>query len=129
MPLVEHFLHHYARRLNRRLESITPGAKDLLLAYDWPGNVRELSNIIERAIVLSRSTTLDVSDFAQLQVSAARGQTLPTPPDAPLREIEERHIRTVLASQDYSISKSAKLLGIHRNTLRQKMREYGIERK
>jgi len=99
--------------------------KDLLFAYDWPGNVRELANAIERAIVLSRSETLDLEDFPQLRLVETQINLGTVPITTTLRDLEKEHIRNVLASQEYSLQKTSDLLGIHRNTLRQKMKEYG----
>jgi DNA-binding NtrC family response regulator len=128
MPLVEHFLKHLSARFNRPTRGITPAAKDLLLAHDWPGNVRELANAIERAIVLSRSETLDLDDFPQLRTTGQQPGVGAAPINTTLRDLEKEHIRNVLISQDYSLQKAADLLGIHRNTLRQKMKDYDIAR-
>ncbi len=128
VPLVEHFVQQSCKRLSRQIKGVTPAAKDLLVAYGWPGNVRELANQIERAIVLSRSTVLDVDDFSSLQPVPSRSVAT-TPVDMSLRELEKQHIESVLRAHQYSISKAAAVLGVHRNTLRQKMKEYNIARK
>lgn len=128
MPLVDHFLKLSATKTNRPRRNITPAAKDLLLGYDWPGNVRELANVIERATVLSRTDTLDSIDFAQLRSSDADAGVTSTPLNMPLRDLEKEHIENVLKANDFSLQKSSDILGIHRNTLRQKMKEYGIEK-
>ncbi len=128
MPLTEHFLKQTSERLNRPTRGITAQAKDLLMAHDWPGNVRELANTIERAIVLSRSDILDVDDFPQLRRSDSAAGEYTAPVSATLKELEKRQIENVLASTGYSLQKAADMLGIHRNTLRQKMKEYGIGR-
>jgi DNA-binding NtrC family response regulator len=128
MPLIDYFLRQISARLNRPTKGISVAAKDLLLAQDWPGNVRELANAVERAIVLSRSDILDVDDFPQLrppthkqEAEAEGGSTL-------LRDLEKRHIERILATTGYSLQQAAELLGIHRNTLRQKIREYQISK-
>ncbi len=128
MPLVDHFLKLSAAKTNRPRRSITPAAKDLLIAYDWPGNVRELANVIERATVLSRTDTLDAVDFVQLRGENAAAGTSQAPLNMPLRDLEKEHIENVLKVNEFSLQKSADILGIHRNTLRQKMKEYGIEK-
>ncbi|MGB5105425.1 MAG: sigma-54 dependent transcriptional regulator [Candidatus Zixiibacteriota bacterium] len=128
MPLVDHFLNLSATKTNRPPRKITPAAKDRLLAYDWPGNVRELANVIERATVLSRTETLDAADFAQIAAgaNASTGASITT--TMTLRDLEKEHIENVLSANEFSLQKSADVLGIHRNTLRQKMKEYGIEK-
>jgi DNA-binding NtrC family response regulator len=128
MPLVDHFLKLTAAKTNRPRRSITATAKDLLIAYEWPGNVRELANVIERATVLSRTETLDAVDFAQLRGDIAAAVSTTTPLNMPLRDLEKEHIENVLKANEFSLQKSADILGIHRNTLRQKMKEYGIEK-
>jgi DNA-binding NtrC family response regulator len=125
MPLTEFFLNQISERLNRPTRGITAAAKDLLLAHDWPGNVRELANAIERAIVLSRANVLEADDFPQLRQGGPGAAADPTSTSS-LRDIEKRHIESVLVSTDYSLQKTAEILGIHRNTLRQKIKDYGI---
>ena len=128
MPLVEFLLEQTSARLNRPTKGITVAAKDLLLAHDWPGNVRELANALERAIVLSRSDILDVDDFPHLRPAGSK--TDPNGLSAPttLRDLEKRHIESTLVATGHSLQKAADLLGIHRNTLRQKIKEYGIDK-
>jgi len=99
-----------------------------LLAQDWPGNVRELANAVERAIVLSRSDILDVDDFRQLRPLARKPETETAESATLLRDLEKRHIEKILASTGYSLQQAAELLGIHRNTLRQKIKEYQINK-
>ena len=70
-PLVRHFTQQFARRMNKRIETIPTEAMDALSRYHWPGNIRELENVIERAVILSRGPTLHV----------------------PLAELKERHGR------------------------------------
>ncbi|MCB0274328.1 MAG: sigma-54-dependent Fis family transcriptional regulator, partial [Calditrichaeota bacterium] len=65
--LLDHFVADFAREMNRGKISLAEGTRHKLLAYNWPGNVRELRNSIERAIVMSDSSTLGDPDFAFLQ--------------------------------------------------------------
>jgi two-component system response regulator HydG len=128
MPLISYFLQQTSARLNRPTKGISVAAKDLLLAHDWPGNVRELANSVERAIVLSRSDILDVDDFPQLRLQVHKAETEDTGVPTLLRDLEKRHIEKILASTGYSLQQAAELLGIHRNTLRQKIKEYQISK-
>ena len=73
--LVQHFLNKYSRETTKRVDHISRGALELLKHYEWPGNVRELENAIERAVVLSKSRSLDVEggDPRQVASRVARG--------------------------------------------------------
>ena len=62
-PLVEHFINKFSCRCNKKIMGISKQGLNKLLRYDWPGNIRELENIIERAVVLCRSTLLESGDF------------------------------------------------------------------
>ena len=66
--LTEHFLEKYSHETTKHVDHVTRDAMELLINYDWPGNVRELENAIERAVVLSKSRTLGIEDFAFLRV-------------------------------------------------------------
>jgi DNA-binding NtrC family response regulator len=127
VPLIDYFLKQNSVRLNRTTKGISIAAKDLLLAQDWPGNVRELANAIERAVVLSRSDILDIDDFPQLR-PLVRKPEVEAGSVTLLRDVEKQHIERILALTGYSLQQAAELLGIHRNTLRQKIKEYQISR-
>jgi formate hydrogenlyase transcriptional activator len=75
-PLVRHFTQKFARRMNKRIETISADTMDVLSLYHWPGNVRELENLIERAVILSRGSTLEVplSELRQRTGIGARGK-------------------------------------------------------
>ena len=72
--LVEYFTHRYARRVGKRIRSVTKETAQLLQSYDWPGNIRELQNVIERAVILCDSEPLSI-DARWLS-----SRSLPTPP-------------------------------------------------
>jgi DNA-binding NtrC family response regulator len=128
LPLVDAFIKRQHRVRGRAIRGITPAAKDLILSYHWPGNVRELLNAIERACVLARTDVLDVADFS-LGITAAPAPSAPSElPTLPLAEVEKRHIQRALEHHNYALQQTAESLGIHRNTLRLKMKEYGLER-
>jgi len=120
-PLVEHFINKFSCRCNKKIKGISKQGLDKLLRYDWPGNIRELENVIERAVVLCRSTLLESRDFPLKTEFDKRINDIES-----LHEIEKEHIKMILKKTDYSLSEAAKRLGIHRNTLRLKMKEYGI---
>lgn len=123
-PLVEFFIGKFAYRCNRRINTISKGALDKLFRYDWPGNVRELENVIERAVVLCRGSVIEAKDLplsVEPHESAGGVESL--------QQIEKIHIGKVLEKTDWNLSETAKCLGIHRNTLRLKIKEYGITKR
>ena len=122
--LIDHFLKKYSKKLNKEIVGITPKAKDILLNYSWPGNVRELENVIERGMVLCRSNVLDVSDLPEFR-ALERKEILED--NLTLQELEKRYITRVLQQTRGNMGQTADILGIHRNTLRLKIKEYGID--
>ena len=122
-PLVEHFINKFSCRCNKKIKGISKQGLNKLLRYDWPGNIRELENVIERAVVLCRSTLLESRDFPLKTEFDKRINDIEF-----LYEVEKEHIKMILKKTDYSLSEAAKRLGIHRNTLRLKMKEYGIKK-
>ncbi|MBU1319829.1 MAG: sigma-54 dependent transcriptional regulator [candidate division Zixibacteria bacterium] len=128
--LVDHLIARNGKKLNKRIEGLTPEAKDILMSYSWPGNVRELINVIERASVLCRGNVLDTVDFSAISSSEqspiSTDQFFTDSDVPPLKDIEKKHILHVLEYTDWNFARTADLLGIHRNTLRLKIKEYGI---
>ncbi|GMV09760.1 MAG: sigma-54-dependent Fis family transcriptional regulator [Gemmatimonadota bacterium] len=124
--LAERFLERLAGGRTLRLSD---GAVELLHSYDWPGNVRELRNVMERAVLLARSDTIDVRD---LPLTLPLGDRAPSAAGAsalrPLAELERDHIRLVLDRVNWHQGRAAAILGISSKTLYRKIREYGFER-
>jgi DNA-binding NtrC family response regulator len=121
--LVEHFVRKFCRSMNKPEKKVSPKAMELLMNYDWPGNVRELQNAVERAVVLSQGDELMPEDFPVLERSRGRNAATQS-----LASVEEEHIRKVLQETGFNITRSAKILGIDRVTLYNKMKKYGIQR-
>ena len=122
--LVRHFVEKYARRMNKRIESIPAAAMAALTRYPWPGNVRELQNIIERAVIVSRGDELKVS-LDDLKKNAAKSPT----PGVTLEAAEREHILRVLRETDGMIggpSGAAVRLGMKRTTLQYRIKRLGI---
>ena len=116
--LAEHFAHKHGRGEGA---TISPAARDLLLAYHWPGNVRELENVIARALALNPSGVILPDDLPEAIRSGAAsepaaadlvGQERPT-----LQELEQRYARQVLRETGGNKSRAADILGIDRKTL------------
>jgi transcriptional regulator with PAS, ATPase and Fis domain len=121
--LADHFLRKYARAMNKRFTNISRAALDLLMHYAWPGNVRELENAIERAMVIGREPDIQAGDFP-LQI------TVPPQPEGgvALEDVERAHILHVLESCEWNQTRAAKLLGIDRVTLYNKIKKYGFRK-
>lgn len=127
--LAHHFLDIYNRRNSKLVKGMTPAAADALSAYDWPGNVRELENVIERCVILSRKSQLDLEDLPQSLRRTRRGAntnpSLSPRSDRTLKEMEEEMIRLALAQHQGNRTQAAKTLGISRRTLQLKLKAYG----
>lgn len=117
--LVEHFIEKYNKLFSKRVNGITASALEALVRYDWPGNVRELENIIERILNYVESGLIDLQDVPEkirLTVKPAvvkAGQSLAV--------IEHAAIQAALAEVDGNKSKAARLLGISRSKLYEKL--------
>ncbi|RYZ53284.1 MAG: sigma-54-dependent Fis family transcriptional regulator [Proteobacteria bacterium] len=114
-----------AVKRDRKIIGFSQDALERLASYDWPGNIRELKNIVERAALLCRHETIDVKDLSlEENIPAGKGKTasekLPT-----LEDLEETHIRKVLAVTR-SMEQAAQTLGIDTVTLWRKRKKYGL---
>jgi len=120
LPLAEHFLKKYAQQNNSAVRGFSSEVVEFMLDYDWRGNVRELENMVERGVVLSKGKAITLAAFPQeLTAQApAEGKTLEV--------LEKNHIRQVLAETGGNIARTAKILGIHRMTLYNKLKKYNI---
>ena len=125
--LAEKFIERFSRKIGREVRGIAPDAAEVMVSYRWPGNVRELENVIERAVVLTQTDLLSREDLAGL-TDPAPG-TGPVQKVEPLSDVERRHIEHCLNALDWNMNTCAERLGIHRNTLRAKIKEYGLARK
>ncbi len=124
LPLTSFFIEKYARAMGRPVVRIAPEAEAVLRSHRWPGNVRELENAVERAMVVGRGPALEVRD---LPVTAQNGAA--SEPDArSLSALEKEHIARVLGECDGNVTHAAKILGIDRATLYNKLRRYGLRR-
>jgi DNA-binding NtrC family response regulator len=124
--LAEHYRGFYAREYRRPVRVISREAFELLRGCAWPGNVRQLRNVIESAVLQADGEVLLP---AHLPLDALRPRTEPYEAEAALltlSELERRHIKRVLAEAGGQMNVAAEILGIHRNTLRRKLMEYGI---
>jgi len=124
--LTQYFAEKFANEFNKPTPRFTDDALKVLKNYSWPGNVRELENIIQRLIVMSDQSLIDVPDLPEpMRFSAMRHSGL----DKSLIEIEAEHIRNVLNSVNGNKTRAAEILGIDRKTLREKLKKLKIESK
>jgi DNA-binding NtrC family response regulator len=124
LPLAQRFVREFAESFARDVHDFTPAAERALLEHSWPGNVRELRNRVERAVALSQSLRIGVE---ALFPSAAVDLGAATPTLAEVRcRAERHHIRAILADADGRVEEAAKLLGVSRSTLFEKMRKLDI---
>jgi len=125
--LAMHFLRKYAAREHSSMSAISDEAKEVLISYSWPGNVRELENAIERAVVLGKGEQLRAQDLPpQLHRRGDEERPL-IPAHLTLEEIEKLAIAQALRLTGGNKSEAAERLGIHRTSIYDKMRRYGIE--
>ncbi|MBW2029801.1 MAG: sigma-54-dependent Fis family transcriptional regulator [Deltaproteobacteria bacterium] len=120
--LVHHFLEKYSHETVKQVDHITPDAMALLTAYSWPGNVRELENVIERAVVLSRSRTLRADDFSFIK------SPFPAYEPRSLQEMEKNYVRQVLEECDWNVTQASKILKINRVTLHRMIKRFNLRR-
>jgi len=121
--LAEHFLKKFALENQKKVAGFSPQATEFLLRYDWPGNVRELENAIERAVILAKNSLIEIADLPHQSLSLAYSAL----PGKNLKEMEKNHIWGVLSETRGNYSEAARILGITRMTLYNKVRDYGLD--
>lgn len=125
VPLVEHGLARLGDELDKEILSMDKPAMKLCIDYDWPGNVRELNNVLTRAVLLARDTTI-TKDL----IESAMQQTNVTPASADatnaLRDVERDYVYKTLIANQWNIKRTARLLEISPITLRKKIRDFRL---
>ena len=127
IPLAKHFLKMYGLKMNKEVLKLSTDTRQLMVKYDWPGNVRELENAIERAVVLAQHDTISPEDLPfsnQFQQPSILRQA--SHGNWNLKRLEREYILSVLEEFSSNHSQAAKRLGIARNTLWRKLKEYGV---
>jgi len=123
--LVRYFVQRFSRQMKKEIETIPTEAMNALTRWEWPGNVRELENFVERSVILSEGTTLNVpmSELRSVYEGARH--------DATLESLERDHILRVLRESGGVIAGlrgAAARLGMKRTTLQSRMQRMGISR-
>jgi two-component system, NtrC family, response regulator AtoC len=136
--LAEHFLRRFNAKYGKTARGFDPRARELLLAYPWPGNVRELSHVMERAVLWSRGDLLG-REHLSLEIPASAEEPVPPPdgrptasdglppPGTDLEGWERTLIERALRESDGNQTRAAQRLGITRDTLRYRLKKYGIQ--
>jgi len=132
--LVEHFILEFCTENHKEPKKVAREAMDLLTSYSWPGNVRELKNLVERMVIMTRGSIIEVKDVPEPIRAQPKVQ-----PEFPFlefgllkdarREFEKKFILKKLLENDENISKTAEVIGIERSNLHRKIKSYGIELK
>jgi transcriptional regulator with GAF, ATPase, and Fis domain len=138
--LAEHFLRRFSAKYGKDVRDISAGAREVLLSYPWPGNIRELSHVIERAVLWSRDTTIDVEHLSlttplrpdddglrPTEPAAAIGATAEASPSGDLTQWERTMIERAMREARGNQTKAAQRLGITRDTLRYRLKKFGIQ--
>jgi two-component system response regulator HydG len=127
--LADHFVRLYAKKNDKDVRSMSPEARQALIAYRWPGNVRELENVIERAVVLTRTAQIELGDLPRpvLESEEPRagirreGAQVVIPIGTRLDEVERVLIDETLKETSGDKSLAAQLLGIAARTIYRKL--------
>ena len=122
--LVENLLDRLSVELGKPLKGVTGEAMALMLAHGWPGNIRELRNVLERGAVVATSPIIGVAELGL----AAPPHAAPEQGLSSLEEVEKRHIGFVLEQFEGKVAPAARVLGIDRATLYNKIKKYGLRR-
>jgi len=127
--LANHFLIKYNTKRGKGVTAVSDEAMKVLTEYDWPGNVRELENVIERAVVLTRSGVIEPTDlwYYELGAGGERAPASDSDEVKSLDEAEREHIIRTLKLFDGQIGRTSEVLGIDRKTLRSKLKKYEVE--
>jgi two-component system response regulator AtoC len=137
-PLLEHFIEHYNQKFRKNIQGLTKQANELLINYDWPGNIRELKNAIERVMILADGNRVSAK---YLPMRISEGGTMPVPTaeensngevqlpagGVALYDVEKELIKQALEQARGNKTNAARLLRISRDTLRYKVKKYGLE--
>lgn len=124
--LVRYFVQQFARRADKRVETIPAETMDALVQWPWPGNIRELQNVIERAVTLTLGPVLQVPLSEFKSATPSNGSAI-----GPLVAVERDHIVRAIRECRGVIGGplgAAALLGMKRTTLQARMRKLGISR-
>ncbi|MDA2932797.1 sigma 54-interacting transcriptional regulator [Acidobacteria bacterium AH-259-D05] len=127
--LVQYFVQKHATKMGKRIEKTSQETMRRFIDYRWPGNVRELEHMIERGVILSEGSTLEIKDKLLLPSSTLLDQK--EKGTLSLQEMERNHIIETLEKTGWVIegpTGAAKILNLHPSTLRARMKKLGVKR-
>ena len=131
--LADHFLERRARRLHRPPPTLSPASRTAMRRYSWPGNVRELDNVLQRAVLINERDIIEPSDLnlsqGDLQAGPFNLDDFRFPfgtEDCTLAAVEQRLIAQALDYCHGNVSEAARLLGLHRGTLRHRLEKMSL---
>ncbi len=132
LRLAEHFLARACADYHLAPRRLAEEARAALLAYRWPGNVRELSNVMERVALLSEgpvvtAAMLALPDVTLAEPRASARQEAALSLEEAVEGVERAHLLDVLRQTDWNVTRTAARLGISRNTLRDRIKKYGLQ--
>lgn len=123
--LMEHFLKHYSAKHGRNVQRVSSEARAILQAYDYPGNVRELANVIERAVIVANGKRVEETDLPGGLSAAVSAQRRREQPQS-LAQLEAAYISEIMGLTRGNKTQCARILGISRKNLYEKLARYGI---
>ncbi len=128
--LVQFLLSKFANRVGKRIDGVTADTLERLRGYCWPGNIRELENVLERAVILSQGPLVEVPPTALIQPAGSIA-SISGPASGSLEDVERAHMLSTLKARKWVIDGpdgAARVLDMHPNTLRSRMKKLGITR-
>jgi DNA-binding NtrC family response regulator len=124
--LVDHFIHKYNQKSKREVKGVAAAAMKMLSVYPWPGNVRELEHTIERILILEDGDLIQPEHLPSF-ISGRQGDfQVFSDGELSLEELERRYLQFILRRTKGNQSLAARILGINRKTLGQKIQKYGL---
>jgi len=121
------FLERYSVKNRKDIKGFAPEVLRIFMSHQWPGNIRELENTVERAVILCPGERITIRELPpQIRPEGATINQDPTAAPVTLRDMEREMIRATLAQNEGNRSKTAKILGVARQTLLNKLKEYDI---
>jgi two-component system nitrogen regulation response regulator NtrX len=128
--LMTYFLDDFARKYGRKAPTLTPRAIEILESYPWPGNVRELRNIMERIVIMTHQSRIDIYDLPESILNRTLLPQMEPEEESSLQGARERFEREFilqkLMEHKGNVSRAAQALGIERSNLHRKIRQLGI---
>src|SRR5574341_274924 len=128
--LIEHFIRRADRQFNKRVEALSPEALAALQEYRWPGNVRELGNVIERSVVLAEGPVIQLNDLPLDVLLPEHRRKVRDADRLPLKsateDFERQIVLRVLERVKGNQSEAARILGLHRNSLKRMLERWQV---